>query len=243
MSKTEIVPAPKGDLEHTEGNILDVIARASADPTVNVEKLERLLAIQQTIISDQRRTSYMASMAKLQEKLPQVTKSGTIFDRDGKVRSTFAKIEDIDVAIRPLCAEDGFAFSLDSKAVPSGTEFTSTLSHRDGHSETKTLVLPTDSHSSRSAAQNAGSTISYARRYLLMMHLNLVTRDVDNDGQGEAQPITADQVAELRAALKATGRSEPRFLLFLKVGSLEECPAHKFKPARALASEPKEPGK
>ena len=243
MSKAEMVKVDASAMQRQEDVFTEGLLRAATDPSCDVDKLERLLAMQKSMIDDKRRTSFMASMARLQESLPQITKSGAILDRDGKVRSTFAKIEDIDVAIRPLCAAEGFSFSLDSKGNAQGTEFTSTISHRDGHSETKTLFLPTDAHSSRSAAQNAGSTIAYARRYLLMMHLNLVTRDVDNDGQGEAQPITSAQVEQLRAALKATGRSEARFLLWLKIGSLEEMPAFRFAPALTLASEPKEASK
>ena len=63
--------------------VLDVIARAAADPAVNVEKLERLLAIQQTIMADQRRTAFMGALAELQAVLPQLGKAGRITDREG----------------------------------------------------------------------------------------------------------------------------------------------------------------
>ncbi len=39
-------------IERETGSILEVIARAAADPTVDVAKLERLLAIQQTILAE-----------------------------------------------------------------------------------------------------------------------------------------------------------------------------------------------
>jgi hypothetical protein len=235
---TAIVPVAPADMQHEAGSILSVIARAAADPSVNVDKLERLLAIQQTIIADQRRTSYMASMARLQAVLPQITKSGAIMD-GLTVRSTYAKIEDIDVAVRPLCTAEGFSFSLDSRPTSGGTEYTSTMSHRDGHSETRTLLLPPATGRGCSPAQSTGANLSYARRYLLIMHLNLVTRDVDNDGQGESRPITAAQVDELRAALIDAGKSEARFLLWLKVGSLEELAADKYGPALMAVSEKK----
>ena len=229
---TEIVKAGPTDLEHSASTILDVIERVASNPAADVEKLERLLAIQQTVLADQRRTAYMAAMSRLQAALPQVTKSGTIFDGNGKVRSTFAKIEDVDVAIRPLCASEGFSFSLDSEpAGTSGTKFTLKMSHRDGHAETLSTILPVAAPPGCSATQGVGSTLSYARRYLLMMHLNLVTRDVDNDGQGESAPITPEQVEQLRRELAETKSSVPRFLLWLKRGSLEEVTAEQLKPA------------
>ena len=241
MSTTEIVKAPDSELAREAGSMLDVIARAAADPSVNVDKLERLLAIQQTILVDQRRTAYMAAMARLQEKMPQIAKSGVIHDTKGNVRNKFAKLEDIDVVVRPMLAAEGFSFSYDTRPIPGGnTDYVLTISHREGHSETKSLPLPVDSGPpGRGKVQDAGSSLSYARRYLLMMALNLVTRDVDNDGQGESDVITPAQVAQLREALAATGRNEARFLLALKVGRFEDLAVYKFQPALTLASAPK----
>ena len=70
--------------------------------------------------------------------------------------------------------------------------------------------------------------MSYAKRYLTMQHFNLVMRDVDNDGQGEVQPITAAQAQQLRDELAAAGGSEARFLGWLKVASFEDIPADRF---------------
>ena len=220
---TGLVKSTPTELATGASSVLDVIARAAADPSVNVDKLERLLAIQATIMADQRRTSYMAAMARLQASLPQITKAGTILDRDGKLRSTFAKIEDVDVAIRPLVAEQGFSFSLDSEpAGTAGTKFVLKMSHRDGHAESLSMLLPVSAPPGCSPAQGAGSTTSYARRYLLMMHLNLVMRDVDNDGQGESPCISAEQAEQLRRELAEVGGSEARFLAWLRVAAFED---------------------
>ena len=50
---TEIVKAGPTDLEHSASTILDVIERVASNPAADVEKLERLLAIQQTVLADQ----------------------------------------------------------------------------------------------------------------------------------------------------------------------------------------------
>ena len=231
-SGTSIVHAPKGDMVREETSTLDVIARLARDPSTNVDTVERLVALMERQQADARRTSYMASMARLQAVMPQVTKSGTIMNKDGRtVRSTFAKIEDVDIAIRPQCTAEGFSFSLDSKAVPGGTEYTSKLSHRDGHSETKTLFLPHETVMGCSAAQSAGSQLSFARRYLVMMHLNLVTRDQDDDASGHDTPITSDQLGQIHdklTALEANETSVGRFLNYMASASLEAIPAANF---------------
>jgi hypothetical protein len=215
---------------HEPATIIDAIARAAADPLCDVAKLERLLVIQERLITDQRRTSFMAALARLQEKLPQIAKAGTITDyKTGSVRNKYAKIEDIDRVIRPMCAEEGFSFSFDSKPVGSNIEYTCTMSHRDGHSETKALALPVDAGAGRNAVQSIGSTTSYARRYLLGMHLNLVTRDEDDDGTAHgAEPVTPEQAAHLRAELAKVGGSESRFLNWVAAASFEEVRAANY---------------
>lgn len=237
MSGEIVVDTPSA-IQHEAASILDVIARAAKDPTVDVAKLERLLAIQERLLVDQRRTSYMAALARLQARLPQIAKSGTITGREGEVRNRYAKIEDVDVAIRPLCAEEGFSFSFDSKPTQGGTEYSCAMHHRDGHSELKTLVLPLDSGAGRNAVQSAGSSLSYARRYLLSMHLHLITREEDDDGTGSSRaPVTAEQAASLKADLAKANGNEARFLNWLASPSFEEIPAANFERARRFIAE------
>jgi hypothetical protein len=76
----------------------------------------------------------------------------------------------------------------------------------------------------RNAVQSIGSTTSYARRYLLMMHLNLVTRDEDDDGAGGSgnEPITSVQAAELRRLLDEAGGDPARFCKWLGVADVAD---------------------
>jgi hypothetical protein len=226
---TEIVTTEPGALARETSSILDTIARAARDPSIDVAKLERLLAIQERLVTEQRRTAFMAALSRLQARLPQIAKSGTITDRDGAVRNRYAKVEDIDTIIRPICAEEGFSFSFDSQPKPPGVEYSCTMSHRDGHAETKTLNLPIDNGAGRNAVQSIGSTTSYAKRYLLSMHLNLVTRDEDDDGNAHgAEPVTAEQAAHLRAEILRVGANEARFLNWIAAGSIEEIRAANY---------------
>jgi len=218
---------------------LDLISRAASDPTIDVEKLERLLAMHERVLADQRRTAFMAALSRLQERLPQITKAGAILDRDGVMRNRYAKLEDIDAVVRPLCAEEGFAFSYDSEPVATGIRYSCKLSHRDGHAEIKTLVLPVDQGAGRNAVQSVGSSTSYARRYLLGMHLNLITRDEDDGGAGGSAPITADQAAHLRASLAEVGGSEARFLKWASVSTIEELPSSRYEAALRMIEEKK----
>jgi len=203
-------------------NLLDVIARAVADPRMDVDKMERLLALHQTIVAENRKVAYQAAMARLQEKLPQITKDARIIVK-GTERSRYAKLEKIDDVIRPLLAEEGFSFSFDSQSAD-GKLFTITarLSHREGHAESKSIVLPMDASDYRSNVQSIGSTVSYAKRQLVKMHLNIIESDEDDDGNGGNGTITDDQVKDLETLIQDTGANLAKFLEYMAVGALNE---------------------
>lgn len=231
---------------------LSAILRAAKDPTVSVDKLERLVALHKDLGAVAARRSFMSALARLQEKLPRIAKRGhAIVEKEGRVvRDTpFARYEDIDVAVRPFCSEEGFSFTFDAKTTPQGTTFSCEMSHRDGHSETRYLTLPIDSSGGKNAIQGMGSSVSYARRYLLSMHLNLVTVGEDDDGNGGPKPISAEQVAFLKremASLSAEGEApgvaanrESRFLNWLASPSYEEIPQANFERATKFLDEKK----
>ena len=198
-------------VEGEASSLLSVIARAAANPEVDPEKMRALLQLQRDTMADRARAAYRAALSKLQAELPQVEKTGRI-EVKGNLRARYAKLEDIDRAIRPLCAAHGFSFSFDQK----GNTYSCEMSHEGGHAETKTITLPVDQSDYRTAVQSVGSTTSYARRYLLGMHLNLVTKDEDDDGQGGQRFITAEQAEELRKSLEAVGGNPKRFLAVFK---------------------------
>src|SRR5439155_4174049 len=157
---------PDTALEKPALDFLSVLDRALSNPAVTVEVIERMLAVQERIVADQRKIAFMEAMARLQARLPQISKYGQAKN------SKFAKLEDIDVIIRPLLSQEGFSLSFDETAHTDKTvTFMARISHQAGHSEEKRLTVPIDAASSnrdgkaiRPAIQDYGSTVSYARR-------------------------------------------------------------------------------
>lgn len=222
-SAQEIAPT---SLETEAANLITAITKAAVDPRVDVEKMTALFDLQQKVMRDQKQTAFNAAMARLQSKLPQITKDGIITGRNkaGQTveRSRYARLETIDEAIRPLLAEEGFSFSFnEEKADGQNRTYSAKLSHRDGHSETKLLTLPIDVNEYRTSIQNAASTNAYARRYLIKMHLNLVEVGEDRDGNRPPQPITDDQAKDLETKVEEVGGNKQMFLQTLGASSFE----------------------
>lgn len=214
-------------------SMLEIIGNLVAQPgKVDVEALHRLLDFQERLEKRNAEQEYIVAMSALQEELPQIEKGGKIFAKDKvTVKAKYAKLEDIDTLIRPILAKHGFSFSFnEEEAKETMRRFSAKLSHRAGHSETKFITLPIDKNEYRSAIQDSGSTASYARRYLIQMHLNMVTKDEDDDGQGAMEFISQEQVRELETGIQDTGTKKEAFLkLIAGVETIEEIPARDFR--------------
>lgn len=206
------------------------LERAARDPSIDVAKIKELLAIKREQEAEERRRLFFDALARVQAAAPAMIRSG----ENPHTRSRYARLDDMLITLRPLLADEGFAFTFDSKPEGAHIRYTCKLLHRGGHSEERALTLPADGTGSQggrsgmNAIQAIGSTTSYARRYLIEMHLNLAKRDEDDDGNGGPKPVTAEQAATLRERLKAVGADEARFLNWAAAATLEEIPAVRY---------------
>lgn len=210
-----------------EPSLVEIIQQAISTPNFDVGTIERIIALKERMDDQGRRNAFAAAMSRLQSKLPQIDKRGKIMERDSnKVRSTYAKIEDLDGQIRPFLAEEGFAFSYDTQPGINVGEIRilGTMTHCEGHSVTKQIDLPIDTGGAKSKVQERSSTVSVGIRNLLRMHLNLVMREVDDDGQGVADTVSAKDLSAIVALMESTGSSQPGFLAYMKVERLEDIP-------------------
>lgn len=174
---------------------VSMFERMARDPSVDVDKLERLMAMQERIMAINRKAAFDAAFAQMQPEIPTIDEHGRI-EVSGKLRSTFAPLEDIHAVVKPICAKHGFAIRHrtewpdDKKGV---IRIVGILSHKHGHSEETIFEAPADKSDFRSDIQSMGSTVSYGRRYTTLDLLNISTKRLDNDGQRRQQqkPQTA----------------------------------------------------
>jgi len=215
------------DETNAVNGFLAVIERAAFNPDVDVDKMQRLLDMQERILNKNAEIAFNQAMARLQPNLP------TIHKATKGHNTKYAKYEDIDKQLRPYYTSEGFSISFTSKKNESGTEtYYGTLSHQEGHSRTAEIDLPADNSGGKNAIQAKGSTISYAKRYLLTMLLNVITTDEDDDGyKGGTTFITEGEVKVLDDMIKKSGANKEKFLEHIGIKSLEELPENKFKEA------------
>lgn len=238
-------------------NMLEIVQRAAIDPRVDVDKLERLMAMAERVKAQEAQASYGRALAKMQPTLPVIDRKGriTIYNKADAdkpeherriVQSTsFARWEDIHDAITPVLSKAGFALSFKPDVASDGKiVITGLLRHKDGHQEEASITLPHDSSGSKNPVQAVGSTLSYGKRYAATMLLNLLTRDEDDDGQAGGAPadpewITATEVANLNVLMDEAGVNRERFLDFLQVETLSRLPRSRHTEVLGLIAQKK----
>lgn len=210
--------------------LIQVIERAATNPNVDIDKMERLLQMQERILERNAKAAYTTALAEMLPKLPVITERGSIKNRDGGVQSKYALWEDINEAIGPILAAHGFALTFRTGSEGTGIKVTGVLSHREGHSEETTITLPADTSGSKNAVQAVASSVSYGKRYTAGALLNITSRGEDDDGRKAAGPptLSEEQVANLEALLTEVGASKTQFLKFAKVSSLSEILAKNY---------------
>lgn len=212
--RKETAPATVADMG---GGLLAVIERAARDPNVDIDKMERLIEMQERVQRRNAEVAFYDALAVMQPKLPIITEKGGIKDRSGKVQSTYALWEDINEAISPILSEHGFSLTFKGRTEDGKFITVGILAHRDGHRETTEVELPADNSGSKNAVQAIGSAKSYGKRYAAFDLLNITTRGADDDGNaaGNAQTIDEGQAKALRDLIKVKNKSEAKFVAYL----------------------------
>ncbi len=212
--------------------LMQVIERAARDPSVDIERMERLLQMHERLTAKQAEAAYAEALARLQPKLPIIRERGAIKNSGGAVQSKYALWEDIVGIITPILATEGFSLSFRIAHPDNKIEVTGVLTHERGHGERTSIVLPADTSGSKNAVQAVASSVSYGKRYTAGALLNLRTGELDDDAQTATTgpKLNAEQLAQLERRMKEAGTDRGRFLEFWQVSCVEEIPAFNFAP-------------
>ena len=210
-----------------QGPMYSMIERAARDPAVDIDKLERLMLMQERAIAREAKAAFDAAMSALQPELPAIGERGKALV-NGQVRYTFALWEDINTAIKPVLMKHGFALTFRTDFT-NGITVTGVLSHSAGHREETSITLPSDKSGSKNDVQAVASTVSYGKRYTAGALLNLTSHGEDDDAYAATvETISEEQEIQINEMLEATGSDRAKFLKWLKVESVSAIPAKSF---------------
>lgn len=208
-----------------QGDIVTAIIKAASDPTIDISKLEKLIAFKERIDAVEAKKAFTKDFIEMKPHLPVVikTKENTF------TRSKYAPLEEINLSIDPILARFGFATAT---KITHQTQDTVTVEaqlwHKSGHVETTSVTMPLDIKSARDTIQKTlphatSSSITYAKRISICALLNISTGD-DTDGVIEIDDIyiTIEQAAAIDSLIRETGVDREKVLTFAGADRNEE---------------------
>lgn len=189
---TEIMPVQA----HTETTgLIAMIERVALSPDADIDKLERLLAMQERILAKQAESEFSRSMADMQGQMTRIV------EKSKTNNSKYAPLEDINREIQPHLKAHGFSLFFTIEQTEGFVTVRACLVHRAGHKECTTVTLPFDGGTGRNAVQAIGSSITYGRRYALCSLLNISTGDDDGNSAMQSDAYTQEEIDALKKAL------------------------------------------
>lgn len=202
---------------------------AKAIESNNIDALERLMALQERWDANNAKKQFIESMADFQSRCPIIIKTKQAHNYK------YAPIEDIVSQIGDLISECGFSYRFEQEHDENGNiGVTCVVTHISGHSERLRMFGERDQSGSKNAIQSIGSTVTYLKRYTLTGSFGIATADSDLDGRADClggEAISMEQSKEIDALIKETNSDKAKFLNWLKVKSVDEIPAAKYKRA------------
>lgn len=169
--------APPTALIHAD-QAVGMFERLATNPDVDVAKLERLIAMQERILEHNARAAFNAAFVQMQSEIP------TVIEKASTDKTTYAPLEDIVDAVRPILSRHGFSLSFKTDWPEGGkrVRVMGILTHDSGHARESEFLSDPDTTGSKNAIQAQGSAVSYGRRYTTTDLLCIVTRRQDDDG-------------------------------------------------------------
>lgn len=225
-----------GTLTPASPTPMDLIQNA-VERDVDVEVLERLMALQERWEANQGRRAYAAAHAAAKAEIPVIRKNRTVDFTSSKGRTHYQHEDFAEIArtVDPVLSKYGLSYRFRTKQEGGGVTVACILSHRDGYSEETALSAGADGSGNKNAIQGVGSTVTYLQRYTLKTVLGLAASD-DDDGQASeaGAPITAEQVTELQELLTRAKAPVEEFCTRAGIEALADLPAADFDKAKAL---------
>lgn len=172
----------------------ETLIMKAVESNVSVETLERLLAMRQSLKEEQAREAYFSALAAFQAECPTIKKTREVKDKNGRVRYSFAPLDDIVRQVGPLLKKHGFSYTIKTENTPEGIAATCEAHHEAGHTESSSFAVPIEKDAFMNDAQKAGSAQTYAKRYAFSNVFGLMTSDMDDDAQATGSGVSIQDI-------------------------------------------------
>lgn len=225
-------------------SIIQVIERAVMNPDIDVEKMERLLAMQERVLDRESMQRFNEGMNDAQKELRPVAADAS----NPQTKSKYASYHALDGALRPIYSRNGFSLSFGTAdgAPESYVRVVCDVMHIGGYTKRYHVDMPADGKGAKGGdvmtkTHAFGAATSYGRRYLVSMIFNISVGE-DNDGNNaNVECISPAQKDEIIGLLKETETDTVKFLAFMRYPTIDDIQTQHFQAAINALSAKKAP--
>lgn len=189
MSDHAVAIRPSLEVIDTSASLLQVIARAAADPSIDVDKMSRLLDMQERVMAKRAEMEFIAAMAKFKANPPQIVKDRRV--TYGVTSYAHATLGGVCNAIVQALSRVGISHHWEPNQTDRTITVTCVLTHEGGHSSRTSISAIADDSGKKNPIQAIGSAITYLERYTLLAACGLAPDD-DDDGASSGR-VTQQQ--------------------------------------------------
>ena len=184
----------------------------------DLDKLEKLLNIQERYEANQAKKAYHVAMTAFKANPPKINKDKKVSYKD--VKYNHASLANVTEKINTELSKYGLSASWSTKQ-NGQILVTCKITHVKGHSEETTLSAGADTTGSKNSIQAMGSTITYLERYTLLALTGLAASE-DDDGMATTECITEAEGNAILDKVTDAKIDLAQFLVYMKVEKLEE---------------------
>lgn len=218
----------------------------------DAEKFKVMAEFQQNMVAQQSKLDFNADFHAMQAELPSIAQDGKIVIRDKNDKSAnprviqstpYATFPNIMKVVKPILQVHNFTLNYTIATEPDGKPTVTGIlySTRGSHSQTSTMTLPMDTTGSKNNVQGVGSAVAYAKRYIAIGLLNLISHapeDKDDDGAGAGDagmaPIDGRQFTALNDKIEEVKADKRKFCDHFGISGIAKLPQKSFDTAMKL---------
>lgn len=237
VRREDAPPAPASE----SAAIFSMIERAARDPSVDLDKMERLMRMRKDMMEEQAERAFNLAMKSAQAEMKPVAADAS----NPQTKSKYASYAKLDRELRPIYTKHGFSLSFDEDESPKPEHIRVIcyVAHEDGHTRTYRKDMPADGKGAKGGdvmtkTHATGAAASYGARYLLKGIFNIAVGDDDRDGNEpqSAEPISRAQLDDLRGLIDEVGADIPALCNYLRINALADIRAREFEKVKAIVN-------
>jgi hypothetical protein len=186
--------------------LMQIISRAATDPTLDVAKLQALLAVKKEWEADEARKAFEVAMVRFKDQNIAVGKNKHVSFATSRGNTDYnhATLDNVCDLVGSALASVGISHRWETQQLEGGViRVTCVLTHELGHSTRTSLDAIADDSGGKNRVQAIGSTVTYLQRYTLMAATGTASRDQDDDGAASEPQPAPEWPEELRNAGQA----------------------------------------